>query len=160
MGALITFLLAALLPIGQGGTSATNQAMKIFAERTDFDRNEGVVMLDGGVFVEYDDYDMASDKMFVFLNGTNELSSIVAVGNVAVTNGNRVGLCATAKYFHKSGEMEMYGTKDSPAKLLDGGKDGNAVEGSKIKFWLDSEQVEVENSRITVGNKEGVKIYE
>jgi hypothetical protein len=98
--------------------------------------------------------------MFVFLNGPNELSSIVAVGNVAVTNGNRVGLCATAKYFHKSGEMEMYGTKDSPAKLLDGGKDGNAVEGSKIKFWLDSEQVEVENSRITVGNKEGVKIYE
>ena len=160
MGALITFLLAALLPIGQGGTSATNQAMKISAERTDFDRNEGVVMFAGGVFVEYDDYDMASDKMFVFLNGTNELSSIVAVGNVAVTNGNRVGLCATAKYFHKSGEMEMYGTKDSPAKLLDGGKDGNAVEGSKIKFWLDSEQVEVENSRITVGNKEGVKIYE
>ena len=40
----------------------------------------------------------------------------------------------------------------TPARLveLDGKGERNRLEGDKISFWIDSEQVEVENSRITV----------
>jgi hypothetical protein len=48
----------------------------------------------------------------------------------------------------------MYAGQDgTPARLVDTGRRDsgrNSLEGEKISFWLDSEQVEVENSRIFV----------
>ena len=49
----------------------------------------------------------------------------------------------------------MYGDPGSPAKLADGGGKRSEVEGRKISFWLDSEQVEVEGSTLTVDGVSG-----
>ena len=41
------------------------------------------------------------------------------------------------------------------AHLVERGEGGSELEGTRIKFWLDQEQVEVENSRISVDQKGG-----
>jgi hypothetical protein len=58
----------------------------------------------------------------------------------------------------------MYGNdeKKIPARLVDNGKRRSEVEGRKITFWIDSEQVEVEGSTVTLdaggfGGKDGAK---
>ena len=124
---------------------------RISSVRSDFDREAGVVMFEGNVIIEYDrDYTMASDRLFVFTSGTNELSRVVAVGNVSITNDIRVGSCEMAVYQRKSGEISMYAGRNGSAKLADAGDAGNEVEGSRIRFWLDSEHIEVENPQIKV----------
>lgn len=122
------------------------------SKRADYDRAEGVVMFEDGVYLDNSEYKFASDRLFVFLEGTNELKRVVALGNVSVTNGNNCGSCDRAMYVRKKGKVTMYALdENNPARLEDRSKKArNQVEGDKISFWLDSEQVEVENSRITV----------
>ena len=140
-------------PAVEAGKSA-----KITAERSDFDRESKVVMFETGVRVEYaKDYVMHADRLFVFLGGSNELSRIVAIGNVAITNDTRAGACAMAKFWRRTSEIEMFGDgQDVQARMVDG--TGNDLRGSKIRFWLDSEQVDVENTSIQVEKKDGKKV--
>lgn len=139
------------------------RSVKITSERTDYDRREGVIMFDKNVFVDDDEYKMHSDQLYVFLDGTNELKRIVAIGNVSITNETRVGSCAKAAYTKGIGKVVMYGDANgAKARLADNGKRKSEVEGRKITFWIDSEQVEVEGSTVTldaggIGGKEGAK---
>lgn len=141
----------------------TPRSVKITSDRTDYDRREGVIMFDRNVFVEDEEYKMHSDQLYVFLDGTNELKRIVAIGNVTITNETRVGSCAKAAYTRSIGKVVMYGDgKGVMAKLADNGKRKSEVEGRKITFWIASEQVEVEGSKVTLdtgglGGKEGAK---
>ncbi len=139
------------------------RTVKITSDRTDYDRKEGVIMFDRNVFVDDPEYKMHSDQLYVFLDGTNELKRIVAIGNVAITNETRVGYCAKAAYTKATSKIVMYGDGgEKRAHLIDGGKKKSEVEGRKITFWIDSEQVEVEGSTVTldagsVGGKDGAK---
>ncbi len=139
------------------------RAVKITSERTDYDRKEGVILFDRNVFVDDPEYKMHADQLYVFLDGTNDLKRIVAMGNVAITNETRVGLCAKAAYTKATSKIVMYGDgKDKKAHLIDNGKKKSEVEGRKITFWIDSEQVEVEGSTVTLdagamGGKDGAK---
>lgn len=135
------------------------RAVKITSVRTDYDRREGVVMFDRDVFVDDPEYKLHADRVYVFLDGTNELKRIVAIGNVAVTNGLRSGTCAKATYSRANSRLVMYGDNrtGTPARLEDNGKKRSELVGRKITFWTDTEQVEVEGSQITVdaGGKDG-----
>ena len=171
------------------------RSVKITSERTDYDRKEGVIMFDRNVCVDDVEYKMHANQLYVFLDGTNDLKRIVAIGNVAITNETRVGTCAKAAYTKaeaqkKMGEASilemylnalpevvkgaaaplsqtdkivMYGDGASVmARLEDNGKNRSSVEGRKITFWIDSEQVEVEGSTVTLdagklGGKDGAK---
>ena len=139
------------------------RSVKITSERTDYDRKEGVIMFDGNVFVDDMEYKMHSDQLYVFLDGTNELKRIVAIGNVAITNDLKTGTCAKAAYTKATGKIVMYGDgADVMARLVDGGSHKSEVEGRKITFWTQSEQVEVEGSTVTLdasaaGGKGGAK---
>ena len=136
-----------------------DKGARITSVRSDFDREEGVVMFDGNVCVEYAaDYVMHADRLFVFMGGSNELSRIVALGGVVITNDTRTGSCAMAKFWKRTSEIEMYGDgKDVAARFSDA-NGGNDLQGSMIRFWLDSEQVDVENPQIHVDGKSGGKI--
>ncbi len=140
-----------------GVAAAKNPAESahITCRTSDFDRMAGVVMLEGDVVVRYSgNYTMCSDRIFMFLSGSNEVSRVVALGNVSITNDLRVGTCAMATYRRRKGEVEMYGDSSGTlARLVEGGDDPSELEGSRIRFWLDAEQVEVDNSRITVEEK-------
>ena len=129
--------------------------------RADYDRREGVVMFEDGVYLDNREYKFAADRLFAFLQSTNELKRVVAIGNVAVTNGSNCGSCDRAVYLRSNAKVTMYASPDGrPATLEDSSK-GNArnrLEGDKISFWIDSEQVEVENSRITVDSGGKLKL--
>ena len=122
----------------------------ITADRTDYDRKEGVVLFDRNVCVDDEQYQMHTDRLFLFLDGTNDLKRLVAIGNVAITNENRRAYCARATFNKKLGRIVMYSSDDITASLREEGKKGSEVKGEKITFWIDSEQVEVENPVITM----------
>lgn len=135
------------------------ESARITSRMSDFDRKAGVVMFEGDVVVRYsNDCTMCSDRLWMFLAGSNELSRVVALGNVSITNATRVGTCSMATYRRKKNEIEMFGDgKGQLASLRDSGDEAGALAGTRIRFWLDTEQVEVENSLIESEQKEGMK---
>ena len=133
---------------------------RITSRTSDFDMKAGVVMFEGDVCVRYsEDFVMCADKLYIFLAGTNELSRVVAVGAVSITNENRVGTCAMATYRRQRGEIEMFGEgKKSLARLSDGRGGARSREGLRIRLWRGSEQAEVERPRITADGNGGAKL--
>ena len=133
----------------------------ITADRTDYDRKEGVVLFDRNVYVDDAQYQMHADRLFLFLDGTNDLKRLVAIGHVAITNEDKRAYCARATFNKKLGRVVMYSSDEITAQLHEEGKKGSDVKGEKITFWLDSEQVEVENPVITmpggIGGKDSMK---
>lgn len=120
------------------------KSARIRASRTDLDREEGVIMFEDDVFVEYStDYTMNADRLYVIFKGTNALSRIVASGNVAMTNDTRYGVCEMAVFRNLERRIELYGNESAPARLVERSGDRSSVAGSKITFWIDTEQVEV-----------------
>lgn len=171
---------AALMILAAGAAeSATNAAdasaaasaaapaprnVRVTSDRSSYLRKDGVIMFDGHVTVDDVEFKMNADEVTLFLQGTNELKRVVAIGNVVVTNGLRNGSCAKATYNKALSKVVLYGDEKSGtvARLEDNGKRKSSVAGSKIVFWVDSEQVEVENSVIEVdaggaGSKDGLK---
>ncbi len=130
--------------------SAARRTAKISARRTDLDRKAGVLLFDGGVHVSDPEYALGAQRVFAFLSGTNSLKRIVADGAVSVTNGLRYGSCARATYSKTSGKVVMYSDEGVSARLVEESHKRDEVEGKRITFWLDSEQIEVEGSTITV----------
>ena len=126
--------------------------VKVTSDRSTYLRKEGVLVFEGDVFVDDVEFKMHADEVTLFLGGTNELKRIVAIGNVAVTNELRSGTCAKATYNKALSRVVLYSdeSKGVPARLNDNGKRKSQVEGRKITFWVDTEQVEVDGSVITV----------
>ena len=122
----------------------------ITAERTDYDRKEGVILFDRNVYVDDEQYQLHADRLFLFLDGTNDLKRLVAMGHVAITNEEKNASCSRAVYMKSSSKIVMYGADNEPASLYQGGKRGSTVKGEKITFWLNSEQVEIEKPVVTV----------
>jgi len=124
---------------------------RITSVACDFDRKEGVALFEGNVVLRYSsDYVLCADRMWAFMVGSNQMSRVVATGNVSITNETRIGTCEMAVYRRKRGEIEMFwdGT-NTLAKLVENDDEASTLEGTRIKFWIDSEQVEVDDSRIT-----------
>ena len=127
------------------------KSARIRARRTDLDREDGVIMFEDDVFVEYStDYTMNADSLYLIFKGTNALSRIVASGGVALTNDTRTGSCAMAVFRNLERRIEMYGKSGAPAKLTERSGNRSTVAGSKITFWIDTEQVKVDDPVITL----------
>ena len=128
----------------------TGRDAVITSERTDYDRKEGIILFDRNVFVDDEQYQMHADRLFVFLDGTNDLKRIVAIGNVSITNEARTASCSKAVFTKAASKIVMYGDDTTNAKLTDPSQRGGMVEGKKITFWLDAEQVSVEGSVVNL----------
>ena len=129
----------------------TGRDAVITAERTDYDRKEGVVLFDRNVYVDDEQYQLHADRLFLFLDGTNDLKRLVALGGVSITNEDKNASCARAVFVKKLSKIVMYGEEGAPARLYQGGKKGgNTVMGERITFWLNSEQVEIEKPVVTI----------
>ena len=143
---------------GKGKPSASRPAV-ITADRTDYDRKEGVILFDRNVYVDDAQYKMHADRLFVFLDGTNDLKRLVALGNVAITNEARTAACAKAVYTKAASRIVMYGDERGPAVLSDGaGKKGggsSTVRGQRITYWLDTGVATVEKPVIEMPAMKG-----
>ena len=141
----------------------TGRPAKITSANTFYDRKEGVAMFDRTVHVDDESYQLWADKAYVFLSGTNDVKRIVAIGNVAITNEARRAYGTKASYYKDGGMVVLYGDGEHPAEVRDESKaDDQTVKGTKIKFWIDSEQVQVIDADIeapTQGGGSDLKKY-
>ena len=155
MSALLAIVLAAAMP-----ASAASEVTRIRSDSADYDRNAGVAVFEGHVRIEHaGEYTMNADRLYALISASNELGRVVAMGNVTITNNARVGTCEIATYRRAKREIEMQGDgRGSRARLVDGGEHPGELDGSRIRFWLDAEQVEVEDVRITTGGKGGLEL--
>ena len=128
----------------------TGRDAKITSETMSFDRKEGIIFFDRKVYVDDEQYQMHADRVYVFLSGTNDVKRLVALGNVALTNEFRSATCDKAVYVKAASKVVLYAPENGVATLKDESEKGGTITGSRITFWLDSEQVEVQQSDITV----------
>lgn len=143
-------------------TVLTTDERRMVSQRADYDHRAGVALFDGGVRLDGREkgraYTFEADRTFAFLAATNELKRIVALGNVKVVSEGRSGACARAEYRKRHSRITLYGDgPQSPASLVDATRRRSAIEGTRIVFWLDSEQVEISDSRLSIDTK-GLKL--
>ena len=167
IGCLMASLLVCLTVCAQGQTNAPEAAATqkkraskaakanpatpgreavITAERIEFDNKEGVILFDENVLVDDEQFVMRSDRLLVFMEGTNDVQQIMSVGHVSITNQNRSASCDKAVYTKKSGQIVMTGN----ARLMREGDQGGEVTGNRITFWLDDERMEVSPGRVVL----------
>lgn len=117
---------------------------RITSSTTYYDRKEGVAIFTGKVHVNDDEYQLHADKAYVFMNGTNDVERIVAIGNIAMTNENKRAYGAKVTYYRNRGMVVLHSGDGRVAEVREVKPDGDQiVRGRKIKFWVNSEQVEV-----------------
>ena len=155
MSALFAIVLAAAMPAAKA-----SEVTCIRSDSADYDRNAGAAVFEGHVRIEHaGEYTMNADRLYVLISASNEIGRVVAMGNVTITNNARVGTCEIATYWRARREIEMQGGGGGArARLVDDGERPGELEGSRIRFWLDAGQVEVEDARITTGGKGGLEL--
>ena len=117
---------------------------KITAANTFYDRKEGYAVFTGRVHVDDEQYQLHSDKAYVFMDSTNSLRRLVAMGHVAITNDTKRAYGGKASYYKASGMVVLYSGDGRVAEVRDEAKvEDQVVTGDKIKFWTGKEQVEV-----------------
>lgn len=114
---------------------------KITANKMEYNYKEAVAILTDDVVVDDARFHLTSDKLFVFMDGTNSLSQLVVLGNVKVKNENRRAVCDKAVYTKADARLVLVGN----AKLTNIGDDGklSTVSGDKITIWTDDQRMEV-----------------
>ena len=128
----------------------TGRPAKITSDSTIYNRKEGIASFEGHVHVDDEQYQMHADRVYLFLEGTNELKRIVAIGNVAMTNEARMAYGAKATYSKKNGLVVLYSGDGVTAEVRDESKEQpQIVRGKRIRFWVGSEQVEVDEADLT-----------
>lgn len=140
-----------------GGTSFLNRATTstntpqretvITANKIDFDNREGVILFDENVFVDDPQFSMRSDRLLIFMEGTNDVSQVMSIGNVVFSNEMRSATCDKAIYTRKDGQIVMTGD----VRLKSEGDTSGEVRGEKVVIWVDDERVEVlKGAKITL----------
>ena len=128
----------------------TGRPAKITSDSTVYNRKEGIASFEGHVHVDDEQYQMHADRVYLFMEGTNELKRIVAIGNVAMTNEARRAYGAKATYSKKNGLVVLYSGDGITAEVRDESKvQDQIVRGKRIRFWIGTEQVEVDEADLT-----------
>ena len=79
-----------------------------------------------------------------------DVRRVVAIGNVAMTNDAHRAYGAKATYSKKNGLVILYSGDGITAEVRDESKaQPQIVRGKRIRFWIDSEQVEVDEADLT-----------
>lgn len=79
-----------------------------------------------------------------------DVRRVVAIGNVAMTNDAHRAYGAKATYSKKNGLVVLYSGDGIMAEVRDESKaQPQIVRGKRIRFWIDSEQVEVDEADLT-----------
>lgn len=133
---------------GQDATpGATNRESIITAKKIEFDNKEGVILFDQDVQVDDAQFVLRSDRLLVFMEGTNDLQQIMAVGNVTITNANRSASCQKAVFTKKDGRIVM--TENARLKQ-EGAEAGEVGPAERIVIWLDDSRMEVSPGRVVL----------
>ena len=150
----------------------TGRPAKIASDAIVNNPKEGTAIFEGHAHVDDEQYQMHADRVCLFFdvdkdfNSTNAVCHakstddahraagdarlVVAIGHVAMTNGARRAYGAKATYSKKDGLVVLYSGDGITAEVRDESKaQPQIVRGKRIRFWIDSEQVEVDEADLT-----------
>jgi len=133
-------------PDGAKKAGEADRESVITSKKIEFDNKEGVILFDENVLVDDAQFVMRSDRLLVFMEGTNDVQQVMAIGSVSITNANRAATCDKAVYTKKDGRIVMTGT----ARLKQIGKEAGEVTGDRITIWVDDERMEVSPGRVVL----------
>ncbi len=138
---------ASFLNRANTATNTPQRETVITSDKIDFDNREGVILFDENVFVDDPQFSMRSDRLLIFMEGTNDVSQVMSIGNVVFSNEMRSATCDKAIYTRKDGQIVMTGD----VRLKTEGETAGEVRGEKVVIWVDDERVEVlKGARITL----------
>ena len=133
-----------------------DNTLKIEAPIAYYDKKEGFVSFRGGVSFQDEQYQLHANRAYVFTDASNSVKRVVALENVAITNGTKRAYGIKAAYYRQTGMVVLYGDESTPAVVRDEARNENQeVVGEKIKFWTNSHQIEVLKARIKAPVKGG-----
>ena len=107
------------------------------------DQNSHTSVFTGNVIVDGTNFHMTCHEMTVIFTTDNKVDHIVAVGDVVITQPDRVTNCGHAEYWHDS---DTFILTDQPV-ILD---HKNKVAGPKIIINRQTQKMTVEGGRSTV----------
>jgi lipopolysaccharide transport protein LptA len=125
-------VLAGLGGVGAAAPAPSNTV--ITADALIFDYGRMIGTFDGNAVVVDPQVRMTCDKLVVMFEGTNEVKSVTATGNVRVQQADKRAAAERAVYIARTGEIELTGN----ARLQ---RVRDTVWGDTITFWLDKETV-------------------
>ena len=124
-------------------TDTNRGGMTITSERLELDYKEFVVAFDENVHVTDPQFVMTADRVLVFLENTNQIKRIIALGNVVISQTDRHATCDKAVYEKGTEQVTLTG---SP--VLTRGND--RVTGSEIVVYMNDQRVVVKNGRMII----------
>jgi lipopolysaccharide export system protein LptA len=80
------------------------------------------------------------------MEGTNDVSQVMAIGNVTFSNEMRSATCSKAVFTKKDGQVVMTGD----VRMKTEGETSGEVRGRKVVIWVDDERVEVLEGFVTL----------
>ena len=123
---------------GASGSTTTNSGMTITSDRIEYDYKEMVIAFDENVQIVDAQYTMTAQRMLVFLEGTNQIKRIFAIGHVDVVQPpDRHATCEKATYEHATGAITLTG---NPVLM----RGADRVVGTKIIIYQNDQRMVVE----------------
>lgn len=125
--------------------SETRQAgmTEITSEQLTYDYKRSLAVFETDVVVVDPQVRIASDTLTVLFDGTNQIKSVTALGNVRIQSDGKRATCRKAIYIAATGEVLLTGD----AKLMRG---TDSVMGEQITFWLNEERVVCKPGRLLI----------
>lgn len=135
----------------KGGTpslfsgSSTNAigGMTITSDRMEFDYKEFVIAFDERVHVTDPQFALTADRVIVFLEGTNQMKRIWAIGHVEITQADRRATCGRAVYERATGQVVM---TESPVVT----RGADRFTGSELIVWVNDQRVVGKDVRVLI----------
>jgi len=115
----------------------------ITSNRLEYDYQEAVVLFEENVKVQDPQFTMTADRVLVFLEGTNDVRQVRALGNVILVSEGRSARCAQAVYTRADGKIVMTGDA-----VLQRAKD--QIWGKEIVIWVDDQRMECRPARMVL----------
>jgi lipopolysaccharide export system protein LptA len=138
--AALVFGFAAAAGAQQGG--ATNQTT-ITSKTLDFDYGRMIAVFRDDVVVVDAQVHMQCDLLTVLFEGTNDIKSVTATGNVRVRQQDKTATAKRGIYLARDGKVILMGD----ATLVQG---ANRVTGDEITFWINEDRMTVRPGTLVV----------
>lgn len=151
---MAVWLAAAGLAMAAWGAEPAPTNTVITAETLTFDYGRMVGVFEGDCVVVDPQVRLACDKLTVMFEGSNEVKSVTAAGNVRVFHLDKSATADRAVYIARTGEIELTGN----AHLF---RDKDTISGNTITFWLNEERVICKPARLTIyptGQRQGGEV--
>ncbi len=145
---LITCFSFSTVPVSEG---AEKKSIIITSETLTADNKNNTAVFEGSVVAKTEDITIYSDRMVVFYSDSeNNVKKINATGNVKVHSKERAIFSKQASYINDEKKIVFTGNP----KAIEG---DNVITGSQIIYFLEDGRAVIEESRVILQNKQGLK---